>query len=114
MSLRTILVPLTSGFDLDLPLDAALAVTRRVGAHIEALFVRPDALSTIGLLGEPAVGADAIVAAFERQAREAADAARRGFEDWRGAKGCQAGSSSIGWTACSPRGSRRRATSSKS
>ena len=83
MSLRTILVPLTSGVDLDVPLDAALAVTRRVGAHIEALFVRPDALSTIGLLGEPAVGTDAIVAAFERQAREAADAARRGFEDWR-------------------------------
>jgi len=91
MPLRTVLVPLTAGFDPTPCLDAALAVARRAGAHVEALFAWPDPLSALGLLGEPAVGTDAIVAAFERQAREAAAAVRGGFEAWQRRNGLPGG-----------------------
>jgi nucleotide-binding universal stress UspA family protein len=83
MPLRTILVPLTTGIDPTPSLDAALAVARRTGAHVGALFARPDATSVVGLMGEAAVDAGTIVAAFERGTREAAAAARGGFEAWR-------------------------------
>ena len=83
MRLRTILVPITTGVDPVPALDAALAVARRAGAHVEVLFARADAVSAIGLVGEPTVGTDVIVAEFERAGREAAVVARRTFEAWR-------------------------------
>jgi nucleotide-binding universal stress UspA family protein len=88
MPLRTVLVPLTAGVDPTPCLDAALAVARQAGAHIGALFCRPDAASAIALLGEAGFAAEATIAAdFERAGRAAAAALERRFEAWRARNG---------------------------
>lgn len=84
MPLRCILVPTGPGMDPSQRLEAALRVAGRTHAHIELMFVRPDAQSLLASLPEFATGITE--ASIERDGKDAAERAHNAFLAWCDAK----------------------------
>ena len=57
MSIRSLLVPVDGSDRAEGVLAAALAVSKQLDAHLEALHVKPDAREAVPLLGEGMSGA---------------------------------------------------------
>jgi len=83
MAMRSILVPWWAGSTSLSTLDMALAIARRVEAHLDVVFVTPsltDLASTIGSIANPS---PAILRKIEQSAHEAETMARASFDVWR-------------------------------
>jgi len=84
MTIKTILVPVSDSRSGKPALQAALAVARMVGAHLEALHVRPDPRTAmLEYAGEPVSGTmvEQFMRTAEERAAQDAQAARRVFDD---------------------------------
>lgn len=90
MVIRNILVPAWPGSVADRPLDAALGIARRLGGHINALFIRPDAAFLRGLLAD--YGLDPVVSpeGIGREGERLLGVAQARFEEWRQRNGLPA------------------------
>ena len=83
MPVRSILVAILPGTDLEVMLDAALALARRMEGHLNVLMLQPDPSEIV--LNYPTLGGSpAARASDENVSREAA--LRQRFETWREAK----------------------------
>jgi hypothetical protein len=83
MSIRTIEIPCYAGLDIAHMLDAAIAVARPFGAHVDATCVVPDAAAELAMLPPLTVGADALaLPAFERVIEESRARQKVSFESW--------------------------------
>ncbi len=82
MAIRTILAPLNGLPGGEIPLDAALLVGRRMGAHVEVLHVRIDGRDAAPFLGEGATAGmiEELMESTERDARRNAVHARAAFD----------------------------------
>jgi nucleotide-binding universal stress UspA family protein len=81
--IRTILVPLAEDLQNEALLDAALALGRRLNAHIRATFIRPDPTVVRAVFPELLGGAMGACVELERRIHEAGADERRRFADWR-------------------------------
>jgi nucleotide-binding universal stress UspA family protein len=84
MPLKSILVPLNAVQSDRGSLDLALTVARPTGAHIRALFVRPDPrdAAIYGGFGAEGVGIGRIMDEIDREGAELSARARKAFETW--------------------------------
>ena len=83
MTMRTIFVPCWAGSAPEAPLEAALAVARRVEAHLDVVYIQPGEAQLAASLRAVAPGpADASEQAAQRSQRAAGDARDR-FTSWR-------------------------------
>lgn len=82
MSIKTLLVPLTSVDISASPLEAAYLVAEMFDAHIEVLHVRPDPRNMIPYVGEGMSGAliEEVMGAAEREAGDRAVTVHQVFE----------------------------------
>lgn len=82
MSIKAILLPLSTGEGMAEVVDVALGVARRFGAHVTGLHVRGDSreLLPYATLGLAHSMTQSIIDASERTAREVAARARKVFE----------------------------------
>jgi nucleotide-binding universal stress UspA family protein len=83
MTLRNILVPVFPKISADAQLAAALDIARRLEAHINAIFVRPDPTATLATIPDAALTVALNWETFEKDGKAAATAARTKFEKWR-------------------------------
>lgn len=83
MTVRNILVPICPHVAFDAQLDAALNIARRVEAHINAVFIRPDPREVLAEEPMLAMVAAGIPEAFERESKKAEAAAKAKFSAWR-------------------------------
>jgi nucleotide-binding universal stress UspA family protein len=90
MTIRTVLVPAFHSLENQRPLDAALAVARRLRAHISVMFIRPDPDAALAYLPETVIAAGVTSDAIEREGHAAAAASWQEFEGWRGRNGLAA------------------------
>ena len=83
MATKTILVPMSGLAATPAPLDAALTVGNRLGAHIEALHVSIDPRDSVAYVGEGMTSAmiEDVMASAEQEANERLKRARQRFED---------------------------------
>jgi len=81
--IRTILVPLTTELSSEALLDAALVVAKRLNGHIRALFIQPNPDVAFAYLPDVILAAGVTREVIEREALEAAAAAKGRFVDWR-------------------------------
>jgi nucleotide-binding universal stress UspA family protein len=81
--IRTILVPLTPEMSSDALLDAALSVAKRLNGHIRALFIQPHPDAAFAYLPDVILAAGVTREVIEREALEAAAAAKDRFAAWR-------------------------------
>jgi nucleotide-binding universal stress UspA family protein len=84
MAFKKLLVPLSGDGNDDVVLETSIAAARRFGAHVEALFVRPDPRETLPFLisAIPANVKEMVVDAADKSSHERADIAHRTFEQW--------------------------------
>src|SRR5260221_7953946 len=87
MTIRTILVPAFHSLENQRPLDAALAVARRLRAHISVMFIRPDPDAALAYLPETVIAAGVTSDAIEREGHAPAAASRKEFETRRARQG---------------------------
>jgi nucleotide-binding universal stress UspA family protein len=83
MATKTILVPMSGLAATPAPLDAALTVGNRLGAHIEALHVSIDPRDSVAYVGEGMTSAmiEDVMASAEQEANERLKRARQRFEE---------------------------------
>ncbi len=83
MSIKVILVPVTGSVSRA-PLEAAMLVADRFGAHLDLLHVRPDPRNMIPFVGEGMSGAliEEVMTVAEREAADRAIGARAIFENF--------------------------------
>jgi nucleotide-binding universal stress UspA family protein len=81
--IRTIFVPLANGFASQSLLGAALLVAKRSHAHINAVYIRPDADTALAYMPDAIVAAGATRETIEHEGREEAAAEQVRFERWR-------------------------------
>ncbi len=83
MAIKTILIPMSGMAGISAPLDAALTVGRRLGAHVEALHVAIDPRDSVAYVGEGMTSAmiEDVMASAEREANERRARARERFAD---------------------------------
>jgi len=82
MSIRSILVPLLSYEQPVAPLNAAWQLARRFGAHLDALFIRPDPAEVFTAMPNFAIAERVTMADLEEDGRQIALAARERFDNW--------------------------------
>jgi nucleotide-binding universal stress UspA family protein len=82
MSMRTIFVPWWPGNASDAQLEAALAVARRVEAHLDVVFVRPEPAQIIAALRGTALAPAALAEEIDSGSRGAAADAHARFRAW--------------------------------
>lgn len=83
MTVRNILVPICPHVAFDAQLDAALHIARRVGAHINAIFIRPNPRDVLASEPMLALAAGGLYASLDQQGRKAEAAAQATFKAWR-------------------------------
>jgi nucleotide-binding universal stress UspA family protein len=83
MATKTILVPMSGLATTPAPLDAALTVGNRLGAHVEALHVSIDPRDSVAYVGEGMTSAmiEDVMASAEQEANERLARARQRFEE---------------------------------
>jgi nucleotide-binding universal stress UspA family protein len=81
--IRTILVPLTSELLSEALLDAAVLVAKRLNGHIRALLIQPNPNTAFAYLPDVVLAAGVTREVIEREALEAAAAAKDRFVGWR-------------------------------
>ena len=83
MATKTILVPMSGLAATPAPLDAALTVANRLGAHVEALHVSIDPRDSVAYVGEGMTSAmiEDVMASAEKEANERLERARGRFND---------------------------------
>lgn len=83
MSIRTILVPFDGSEASKPALDTALAVGRKIDAHVDVLHVSVDARDVVPLLGEGMSGAmiEEMFGLAEKEAADRLEKARRMFDE---------------------------------
>jgi nucleotide-binding universal stress UspA family protein len=83
MATKTILVPMSGLAMTPAPLDAALTVGNRLGAHVEALHVSIDPRDSVAYVGEGMTSAmiEDVMASAEQEANERRDRARQRFNE---------------------------------
>ena len=91
MPIRNILVPICPDVEFDHQLDVALSLARRMEAHVNAVYIRPDPVVTLASIPEVAIAAGATVELIEREEQGAEAAARAKFESWRALHGLSCG-----------------------
>jgi nucleotide-binding universal stress UspA family protein len=102
--IRTIFVPLAEGFSSRLLLDAALLVAKRTGAHIRAMFIRPEPEAALADIPDVMIAARVTREAFESESRQADSVEKTRFESWQvdnnisGNGGADAGSWFATWS----------------
>lgn len=82
MFMRCLLVPTATGHDTTHRLMAALKLSKRLHAHVEVLFVSPDAPALLAGLPEAARVAGVTLAALERETAAMAAAGKASLESW--------------------------------
>lgn len=87
MPIRKILVPICPEERPDQQLDAALKIARGVEGHVNAVFVRPDAVAVYSALPKAARQAGVSLQAIEREASEDMAKVRVEFDRWRTQQG---------------------------
>jgi hypothetical protein len=80
--IRTIFVPLAEKLSGELQLDAALPIAKRCGAHIRAVFIRPEIEAIVAHVPAVIIAAGVTREAIERESRQAAAAEKIRFEAW--------------------------------
>lgn len=82
MAIKTIMVPMSGLAGSPAPLDAALAVGARLGAHVEALHVAIDPRDSVAYVGEGMTSAmiEDVMASAEREAGERRERAQHRFK----------------------------------
>lgn len=90
MTIRNILVPLFPGVAFDNQLAAAVDVARSVEAHINAVFILPDPVTTIAATPALALVAGVSATTIKHDGEAAAAAAKHKFEVWRREEGLAA------------------------
>ena len=83
MSIRKILVPVFQDADFSAQLEAAYQLARKDGAHINAVFMRPDAIALAATMPDMLVAAGITIDQIEGEGRAAEAAAKAKFEAWR-------------------------------
>jgi len=91
MTIRSILVPICPNVASESQLEAALGIARKVEGHINAVYFRPDPITTVAAIPEVALAAGVAIEQVERDDREAEAAAHDKFEAWRREHGLAAG-----------------------
>ena len=83
MATKTILIPMSGLAATPAPLDAALTVGNRLGAHVEALHVSIDPRDSVAYVGEGMTSAmiEDVMASAEQEANERKSRAHQRFED---------------------------------
>lgn len=89
MPIRAILVPVSQQMDHAGQRDAALRIARRLHAHLNVVFIRPDAAAVFAALPDVARNAVPAQAIEQEAAREEARFAAE-FDRWRNAEGLAA------------------------
>jgi len=81
MAIKTIMVPMSGLAGSPAPLEAALAVGKRLGAHVEALHVAIDPRDSVAYVGEGMTSAmiEDVMASAEREADERRTRAEQRF-----------------------------------
>jgi len=84
MSIRTIIVPLDGSESSIAAMEAALAVGKTFGSHVEVLHVKPDARAAVPLLGEGMSGAmiEEMISLAEQEGSERSQKAQKLFTDF--------------------------------
>lgn len=88
--MRTLFVPLAPRLAGDPPLDAALALARRMNSHIRAVFVRPDPRLALSYFPSVMLTAN-MEQVIEDEGERAEKEEYRRFETWRSRHGIPAG-----------------------
>jgi nucleotide-binding universal stress UspA family protein len=81
--IRTILVPLATELSSEALLDTGLSVAKQLDGHIRALFIQPDPDAAFAYLPDVILAAGVTREVIEREALEAAAAAKDSFVAWR-------------------------------
>ena len=85
MSTRFVLVPVYGMPSDQAALDTAAIAAKRFGAHVDVLHVRRNPNEAVPIVGEGLSGpmVEEIIKAAEKDGTARAQAARKGYEDWR-------------------------------
>ncbi len=82
MSIRKILVPIFQDTDFSAQLDAALQLARKDGAHINAVFMRPEPAALAATMPDMLIAAGITSEYIENEGHAAEAAAKAKFEAW--------------------------------
>ena len=83
MTMRTIFVPCWAGSTSEAPLETALAVARRVEAHLDVVYVQPGEAQVAALLRAAALGPVGTPEQTVQRNHLATEEARDRFASWR-------------------------------
>ena len=83
MTMRTIFVPWWAGSASDAPLETALAVARRVEAHLDVVYIQPGEAQVAASLRAAALGAAGTPEQVAQRTHTATGQARERFASWR-------------------------------
>src|SRR6185369_4262372 len=82
MTIRTITVPMYGSVDPTGPLNAALSLARRLDAHIDAVLIRPDPITTVAEMGDLGFAAAVTLEDLNREAEQLVARSRERFIAW--------------------------------